>query len=38
MAGESKWLLFNAKSTISQLYHGEKQLIVIEMMTRSILF
>jgi hypothetical protein len=28
----SEWLLFNANSEISQLYHGEDKLIVNEMM------
>jgi hypothetical protein len=32
-----EWLLFNANSVISQLYHGENKLIFNEMMVRSAL-
>jgi hypothetical protein len=35
---ESEWLLFNANSTIFQLYHGENKLISNEMMVRSALY
>jgi hypothetical protein len=35
---ESEWLLFNANSTIYQLYHGENKLIFNEMMMKSALF
>jgi hypothetical protein len=34
----SEWLLFNANSTIFQLYHGENKLISNEMMVRSALY
>jgi hypothetical protein len=34
----SEWLLFNAKSVIVQLYHGENKLIFNEMMMRSALY
>ena len=34
----SEWLLFNANSAIFHLYHGEKKLIVNEMMMRSTLY
>jgi hypothetical protein len=34
----SEWLLFNAKSAIFQLYHGENELIFNEMMMRSYLY
>jgi hypothetical protein len=34
----SEWLLFNANSTIFQLYHGEDKLIFNEVMTRSALY
>ena len=34
----SEWLLFNANSSIFQLYHGENKLIFNEMMMRSALY
>jgi hypothetical protein len=34
----NEWLLFNANSSIFQLYHGENKLIFIEMMTMSAFF
>ena len=34
----SEWLLFNANSTIFQLYHGGNKFIFNEMMTRPALF
>ena len=34
----SEWLLFNAKSAIFQLYHGENNLIFNEIMMRSDLY
>ena len=34
----SEWLLFNAKSAIFQLYHGENKLIFNEIMMRSDLY
>jgi hypothetical protein len=34
----SEWLLFNAISAIVQLYHGEKKLIVNEMMMKAALY
>jgi hypothetical protein len=34
----SEWLLFNANSTIFQLYYGEIKLIFNEMMMRSTLY
>ena len=33
-----KWLLFNARSAIFKLYHGENKLIFNEMMMRSALY
>ena len=33
-----EWLLFNANSAISQLYHGENKLIFNEMMMKSALY
>ena len=39
LKGVSEWLVFNANSTIFQLYHGENKLIFNEMMMmRSTLF
>jgi hypothetical protein len=38
MKSVSEWLLFNANSTIFQLYHGKNKLIFNEMMTRPALF
>jgi hypothetical protein len=34
----SEWVLFNANAALSQLYHGENKLIIIEMMMRSTLY
>jgi len=34
----SEWLLFDAKSAIFQLYHGENKLIFNEIMMRSALY
>jgi len=34
----SEGLLFNANSTIFQLYHGENKLVVNKMMMRSALY
>ena len=36
--GVSEWLLFNANSTILQLYQGENKLIFNEMMMRSAVY
>ena len=33
----SEWVLFNANSAIYQLYHGESELIVNQMMIRYVL-
>jgi hypothetical protein len=35
---KSEWLLFNAKSQIVRVYHGENKLIFNEMMIKSALF
>jgi hypothetical protein len=34
----SKWLLFNGKSAVFQVYHGEDKSILNEMMMRSALY
>jgi len=35
---DSEWLLFNDKSAIFQLYHGENKLIFNEMMMNDLLY